>query len=114
MQRVYTPPDAVARFLTLVLIFFLPPNPSLPPSLPSLLALPSPQAFNYQLWGQSQYLSPADIGALLYSMAYIKARPNPNQLQRLLDNITSRSDRAGGDDFANVVLALAQFNYTPT
>lgn len=72
------------------------------------------QAFNYQLWGQSQYLPPADIGALLYSMAYIKARPNPNQLQRLLDNITSRSDRAGGDDFANVVLALAQFNYTPT
>jgi hypothetical protein len=71
------------------------------------------QAFNYQLWGQTQYLYPADIGALLYSMAYIKAKPNPSQLRRMLDNMKARIDQATGDDFANVLLALAQFDFTP-
>jgi hypothetical protein len=71
------------------------------------------QAFNYQLWRQSQYLYPADIGALLYSMAYIKAKPTPGQLRRLLDNMKARIDQATGDDFANALLALAQFGYTP-
>jgi hypothetical protein len=71
------------------------------------------QAFNYQLWSQSRYLNPSDIGALLYSLAYIQARPSKSQLKRLLDRMVEREDRATGDDFANVLLALAQFNYTP-
>lgn len=70
------------------------------------------QAFHYQLFLQSRYLSPADISALLYSAALIKAKPNEKQLQRLVDNI-KRSDQASGDDYVNVLLALAQFNYTP-
>lgn len=71
------------------------------------------QAFNYQLWRQAQYLSPSDIGALLYSMAYIQATPSKAQLKRMLDLMVARVDQAAGDDFANVLLALAQFNYTP-
>lgn len=73
----------------------------------------SPQGFNYQLYRQVAYLSPSDIGALLYSMAYIQAKPNRGQLQRMLDSMVTRVDQASGDDFANVLLALAQFQYTP-
>jgi hypothetical protein len=71
------------------------------------------QVFNYQLWRQSQFLYPSDIGALLYSMAYIRAKPSKGQLKRMLDNMVAKVDQAGGDDFANVLLALAQFDYTP-
>lgn len=71
------------------------------------------QAFNYQMFNQSQYLYPADIGHLLYSMAYIKAKPNRDQLQRMLRSLKERIDRATGDDIANVLLALAEFEYTP-
>lgn len=78
-----------------------------------LLLLLCSQVFNYQLWRQSQFLGPSDIGALLYSMAYIRAKPSRGQLKRMLDNMTARVDQAVGDDFANVVLALAQFNYSP-
>lgn len=76
------------------------------------LFIPS-QAFNYQMFNQSQYLYPADIGHLLYSMAYIKAKPNRDQLARMLRSLKSNIDRATGDDIANVLLALAEFEYTP-
>lgn len=46
-------------------------------------------------------------------MAYIQAKPSKPQLKRMLDNMVARLDQAAGDDFANVLLALAQFNYTP-
>jgi hypothetical protein len=46
-------------------------------------------------------------------MAYIQAKPSKPQLKRMLDNMVARLDQAMGDDFANVLLALAQFNYTP-
>jgi hypothetical protein len=46
-------------------------------------------------------------------MAYIQARPNRGQVRRMLESMEQRADQASGDDFANALLALAQFKYTP-
>jgi hypothetical protein len=70
------------------------------------------QAFNLKLWRQSIYMNPADIGALLYSMAYIQAVPTRQQLRRVLTNFTSKLDEATGDGVCNVLLSLPQFGIT--
>ena len=55
----------------------------------------------------------ASLGSLLYSLAYLRAGPEPQQLQQLLDDLAYQFDDATGDDLANVAMALVQFQYLP-
>ncbi|WIA10189.1 hypothetical protein OEZ85_010392 [Tetradesmus obliquus] len=62
---------------------------------------------------QRRHFRPADLGSVLYSLAYLRAGPEPHQLQQLLDDLRIQFDDATGDDLANVAMALVQFGYKP-
>ncbi|KAF8069526.1 hypothetical protein HT031_001643 [Scenedesmus sp. PABB004] len=62
---------------------------------------------------QRRYFRPANLGALLYSLAYLRAGPEPRQLEALLQDLRIQFDDASGDDLANVAMALVQFQYRP-
>lgn len=62
---------------------------------------------------QRRYFRPSSLGSLLYSLAYLRAGPEPQQLQQLLDDLAYQYDDASGDDLANVAMALVQFQYLP-
>jgi hypothetical protein len=49
----------------------------------------------------------------LYTLAYLRAAPTPRQLERLLDGFSTRHEAASGDDLANIIMALVQFDYKP-
>jgi hypothetical protein len=73
----------------------------------------SVQVFASAMMRQRRHFRPADLGSVLYSLAYLRAGPEPFQLQQLLDDLRIQFDDATGDDMANVAMALVQFGFTP-
>ncbi len=59
---------------------------------------------------------PSDVASLLYSLAYLRAPPSSELLDkciRALGETSEEMQRASGDDLANAAMALATFQYQP-
>eukprot|EP00879_Flechtneria_rotunda_P009263 GHRR01009697.1.p1 GENE.GHRR01009697.1~~GHRR01009697.1.p1 ORF type:complete len:445 (+),score=178.50 GHRR01009697.1:141-1337(+) len=71
------------------------------------------KVFSTAMMKQRHNFRPVDLGSILYSLAYLRAGPEPRQLQQLLSDLQIQLDDATGDDLANVAMALVQFQYYP-
>jgi hypothetical protein len=74
-----TPPCAILCGLLQPLHLFLPPL--LPPRCHR------PQAFNSKLRSQRRFIRPAQLGTLLYSLAYLRMPPPPDALEGFLEDL---------------------------
>ncbi len=62
------------------------------------------------------FTSSSNVASLLYSLAYLRAPPPPNAIDKCIQTLgTSGQELAAvsGDDLANVAMALATFQYQP-
>eukprot|EP00878_Enallax_costatus_P022701 GHUV01024104.1.p1 GENE.GHUV01024104.1~~GHUV01024104.1.p1 ORF type:complete len:535 (+),score=144.39 GHUV01024104.1:216-1820(+) len=71
------------------------------------------QVFCDRMTRQRRFIRPGQLGSLLYSLAYLRAPPRPDQIDYLLQDLRIQFDDATCDDLANVAMALVQFQFTP-